>query len=120
MIPAEAAEQRQKMARGVSRGFDGVVQKPRPGRQMSANKIRPSVAAPQLDTMSSSNPRLAPWATFWRNSVAGWPEMVWTLLLEIELRPKDGETFDVENLALNRNDKFFSFNNQTKYFRSLT
>ena len=26
------------------------------------------------------------------------------------------ETFDVENLALNRNDKFFTFNNQAKYF----
>ncbi len=67
----KAAERRQTIAHGASRGDDvRIKRKPRQGRQSwrSAPCSKLSVAPPGLACGAPGNPRLTPWATFLRRS----------------------------------------------------
>ncbi len=67
----KAAERRQTVAHGASRGYDvRIKRKPRQGRQSwrSAPCSKLSVAPPGLACGAPGNPRLTPWATFLRRS----------------------------------------------------
>jgi|SRR6266516_397375 len=62
-LKSVAAEQRQKVAHGVSRGREVAQWMRSPGRG-ERNKTNNSFAAPRLLLFNATSPRLAPWATF--------------------------------------------------------
>jgi hypothetical protein len=68
----KAAEQRQMVAHGASRGFDVVMRfKPRQGRKNRCVEFLPPL--PGLVSLIPKNPRLTPWAMIFRLSEAGKP-----------------------------------------------
>jgi hypothetical protein len=60
----KAAEQRQRVAQGVSLGSNIERSKPRQGRQWPTISEKLSIAALRLLPHLRDDPRLAPWATF--------------------------------------------------------